>query len=369
MAYVPPPGTWERLAPERAGFDPRRLAEAVAFAQAHESPWPRSLYLEDGRYAGTASLDEGPPDDEVLGEVRPRGGPAGLILRGGRIVAEWGDVARPDMTFSIAKSYLAVLAGLALEGGLIGSVDEPVRTRVPDLFEAPQNRAITWRHLLQQTSEWEGTLFGKADRIDRNRHAGPGVGAKPKGSHRDLGPPGTFWEYNDVRVNLLALALLHAFRRPLPEVLREAVMDPIGATGWEWRGYRNSWVEIDGRPLESVSGGAHWGGGMFIPTESHARFGLLVQRRGLWGDRRLLPEAWLEALREPCPLNPVYGFLWWVNTERRLYPSAPPGSVFAIGLGTNLIWLDEDLDLVVVARWLARDHVDGFLAAVLRSLA
>ena len=95
--------------------------------------------------------------------------------------------------------------------------------------------------------------------------------------------PGTFYEYNDVRVNLLALAALHVWRRPLPQVLRELVMDPIGASNtWRWNGYENSWVTIDGLRMQSVSGGGHWGGGMFISSRDHARFGLLFLRGGTW---------------------------------------------------------------------------------------
>jgi CubicO group peptidase (beta-lactamase class C family) len=370
-SYFPPPGDgWERIGPARAGFDEGRLAQAVAFAEAHESPWPRSMYVDEGRYIGGVDLQEEPPFDEVLGEVRPRGGPAGLILRGGRIAAEWGDTARADMTFSIAKSYLAVLAGIAVARGLIRSVDDPVRGYALDQsFEAPQNRTITWRHLLQQTSEWEGTLWDKPDLADRNRHVGPGAAARKKGTHRDLQPPGAFWEYNDVRVNLLSFALMQVFRRPLPEVLREAVMDPIGASStWAWRGYRNSRFEIDGRMMESVSGGAHWGGGLFISTRDHARFGYLVHRRGRWGELRLVPECWIAALRTPCPIKPIYGFMWWLNTGRQMYPSAPESSIFCLGMGTNLIWLDDALDLVVIARWIARDHVDGLIGKIMGSL-
>jgi CubicO group peptidase (beta-lactamase class C family) len=370
-AYFPPRGDWARVDPKDAGFDPGRLAEGAGFAEANESPWPRTMYLADGRYIGTADMGEAPPWDAVLGEVRPRGGAGGLVIRGGRIAAEWGDTNRRDMTFSIAKSYLAVLAGIALERGLIRSIDDPVRDySLDDGFTSAQNRDITWRHLLQQTSEWEGTLFDKPDAVDRNRHVGPGTGAKPKGSHRDLQRPGTYWEYNDVRVNRLALSLLHVFRRPLPEVLRETIMDPIGASPeWEWRGYRNSTVEIDGRPMESVSGGAHWGGGMFISARDHARLGLLIQRRGEWAGRRLLTEAWVEALTTPCAINPIYGLLWWLNTDRAYYAAAPATSVFAVGMGTNLIWIDPALDLVVVARWVAKDRVGDLIASVMRALA
>ena len=200
------------------------------------------------------------------GPIRPRGAPNGLILRGGSEVARWGDTRQVDFTFSVAKSYLSLLAGIAVADGLIADLDEPVGRTVDDGgFAGPHNGAITWRHLLQQTSEWEGTLFGKSDIIDRNRNLAV-EGKARKGDARPLRPPGSFWEYNDVRVNRLALALLRRFRRPLPEVFAERIMQPIGASGdWSWHGYRTSMVEIDGRTICSVPGGSHWGGGVDDP--------------------------------------------------------------------------------------------------------
>ena len=203
------------------------------------------------------------------------------------MVAHWGDTRQVDFTFSVAKSYLSLLAGIAVADGLIAELDEPVGRTVDDGgFDGPHNGAITWRHLLQQTSEWEGTLFGKSDIVDRNRNLAV-EGKGRKGDARPLRPPGTFWEYNDVRVNRLALALLRRFRRPLPEVFAERIMRPIGASSdWSWHGYRTSMVEIDGRMIESVSGGSHWGGGIAIHAEDQARIGLLMLRRGAWEGRQ-----------------------------------------------------------------------------------
>ena len=125
-AYVPDAAAWADVSPAEVRLDPAKLEAAVDFALASDSPWPASLYYPDGRYVGNVEWDEKGPWTEIVGPVIPRGGPAGLILEGGRIAAEWGDTARADMTFSVAKSYLAVLAGLAVADGLIGSVDEPV---------------------------------------------------------------------------------------------------------------------------------------------------------------------------------------------------------------------------------------------------
>lgn len=367
MPYFPGPhGTeWEQAEPEWLGLDSRRLGEAVAFAAERETPWPRDLHalIAGGWF-------EPPPWNEIIGEVRPRGAPCGLVLRHGKIAAEWGDTSRPDMTFSVAKSYLGILAGIACDRGLIGDIDEPVGRTVRDGgFDPPRHHRITWRHLLQQTSEWEGELWGKPDLIDRNRDLAAEGQGRDKGKPRRLQEPGTFWEYNDVRINRLSLALLRRFGESLPSVFKRAVMDPIGASeGWEWHGYRNSVVEIGGQGIASVSGGGHWGGGVFISARDQARVGLLMLRRGMWQDRRLLSERWIELSTTPCPLNPRYGLLWWLNTGRQRFPSASPESYAAVGAGGNLTWIDPSTDLVVILRWTDPAAADGALARVLAAL-
>jgi CubicO group peptidase (beta-lactamase class C family) len=367
MRYFPgPDGTeWRRLGANEAELDAAMLTEAAALAEARETPWSRDIaaVLDGGFF-------EKPPHNEVLGPVRPRGGPAGLVLRGGAIVAEWGDTTRPDMTFSVAKSYLSLIAGLAADRGLIPDLDEPVAKRVGDPAFAGQRHArITWRHLLQQTSEWEGSLFGKADLIDRNRDLSVEGRGSMKGTWREMREPGTFWEYNDVRVNVLAYALLHVWRRPLPEVFREQIMGPIGASkDWEWHGYRTSEVEIDEQRMVSVSGGGHWGGGVFISARDQARIGLLMLNRGEWAGRRILSEAWVRLSAQPAALNPLYGLMWWLNTNGGRYRAASASSYFAVGAGGNLTWIDPENDLVAVLRWTDPAAMGDFVAKVTAAL-
>ncbi|NNF26416.1 MAG: hypothetical protein HKN73_04225, partial [Gemmatimonadetes bacterium] len=176
--YVPPPGpAWATAAPEDVGMSSALLTEAVDYAESHETAMPVDLrqYLTD-RFAGLEH-------QELVGPIRPRGRPNGLLLRHGYIVAEWGDTERVDMTFSVTKSYLATVAGVAWARGLLGDLDDPVGNRVRDGgYDSLQNAPITWRQTFQQTSEWEGTLFGKPDQADRR-----------EGVDRTLEAPGTFW--------------------------------------------------------------------------------------------------------------------------------------------------------------------------------
>ena len=323
-----------------------------------------------GRYIGVA--DEPEALDDVLGPVLPRGGPNGLIVREGYIAAEWGDTSRVDMTFSVAKSYLAVLAGHALGRGLIDDLDAPVRNAGDgEGFQTPQNRDITWRHLLQQTSEWQGTLWNKPDSIDHHRDVGKSeLGFAQKGQPRALGRPGTVWEYNDVRVNRLSLSLLKLFRRPLEAVLRQDVMDCVGGSkDWQWQPYRNSFVDVDGVLMPSVPGGSHWGGGLWMSSRDHARFGLLIHRDGRWQGRELISRGWIQEMRRPCPINPQYGLLWWLNTEGASFPGAPASCYAARGAGSNVIFIDPEHDLVVVVRWIDKGAVGPFLRLVLDSIA
>ncbi len=369
MSYHPGPDEWEARLPAQLGLHADGLRAAMDYHLAHESAWPRDFFTESGRYIGVAGEPEAPGD--VLGPVRSRGGPNGLVVRGGYIAAEWGDTRRPDMTFSVAKSYLAALAGVAVARGLIKSIDDRAGEYALDAgFAAPQNGGITWRHFLNQTSEWQGTLWDKPDSIDHNRDVGKSeFGGVVKGQPRLLRPPGTLWEYNDVRVNRLALSLLQVFRQPLPEVLKGALMDPIGASSdWEWRPYRNSWAAIDGVRMPSVPGGSHWGGGLWMGSRDHARFGLLIHRGGRWQGKEVLPAAWIRAMRAPCAINPEYGLLWWLNTGRRQFPSASESSYAAYGAGSNVIFIDPEHDLVAVVRWIDKASLDGFVKLLVDSV-
>ncbi|HEU0012727.1 MAG TPA: serine hydrolase [Longimicrobium sp.] len=380
-AYYPDRGdAWERRAARQVGMDSARVAEAVAFAVASESRAPRDLELAHYQTFGRE------PFGEAVGPFAERGDPTGIILRNGYIVAEWGDPHRVDMTFSVTKSFLSTTVGLAVDRGLIRSVNDPVDPYVGPVFVLPEGgarhdagmgagralrlfdtereRRITWDHLLRQTSDWEGTLWRKPDWADRPAEN------RAEWLTRARAEPGAAYEYNDVRVNLLALAATSVWRRPLPQVLREEVMDPIGASPtWRWVGYEDAWVLVDGQAVQSVSGGGHWGGGMFISALDMARFGYLTLRRGRWRDRQVLSEAWVRMALTPTGPQPDYGFMnWFLNTDRKLLPSAPASAFVHLGNGTNAIYVDPEHDLVIVARWIERAALDGLVQRVIASI-
>ena len=231
-------------------------------------------------------------------------------------------------------------------------------------FEGQHNSKITWKHLLTQSSDWSGCLFDLCDWADRP----PKEGTIDDWKNRQLLEPGTHYEYNDTRVNLLAYSLLQVWRKPLPVVLREKIMDPINAsTTWRWYGYDNSFVNMDGVMVQSVSGGGHFGGGLFINTLDQARFGLLFLRKGKWKGQQLISEKWVDEAHQPSEPNKSYGYLWWTNKENNLQGSSSD-IYYANGFGGNYIVVDNENDLVVVTRWLEPNKLGEFLKLVNKSI-
>jgi CubicO group peptidase (beta-lactamase class C family) len=337
-----PDKDWVRKSPRELGMNPQLLDSAVRLAQRSEGD------METDLRRSILKAYEREPGYEILGPTRDRGKAAGLVIRKGYIVASWGDIERVDMTFSVTKSYLSTVAGLAYDQGLIRSEKDRVQRYVWDgYFDSPHNQKITWEHLLNQSSDWSGVLFGQHDWADRP----PKEGSVDDWQRRPLHEPGTHYKYNDVRVNLLAYSLLQVFRKPLPMVLKEYIQDPIGASStWRWYGYRTSWVNVDGIQMQSVSGGGHFGGGLFISAIDQARYGLLYLRKGKWKDRQLLSEKWIDLSLASSPANKSYGYLWWNNSEQSI-KGAPSNLYYAAGFGGNYIVVDYKNDLVVVTRW------------------
>ncbi|MFO1273589.1 MAG: serine hydrolase [Rubrivivax sp.] len=351
---------------------PPRFADAIAFALDHEINWPRDPAAAPGPGQlpfGVHHADP-PPWDRAFGPLHARGGVSGVVWQHGRELAAWGDPERADLTFSVAKTYLALLAGVAVAEGRIRDLDARVGERLPGIgFDGEHNRPITWRQLLQQTSEWEGTLFGISDQADRWRQVAhdPRPAGGPKGGARPLQAPGSYWEYNDVRINQLSLALLHLFGRPLPEVLREKLMQPVGATSaWRWEGYDEAWVTLPGGlKVQSVPGGSHWGGGVSIGARDQARLGQLV----LEGGRGIVDAGFLRAMREPCAIAPFYGLLVWLHRDGKAFPGASREAFFMVGAGGHYTWVEPAHDAVVVVRWLHGDAAAGFLQRMGAALA
>ncbi|MBS9524613.1 serine hydrolase [Litoribacter alkaliphilus] len=381
--YFPEKNRWETKTPEQAGMSKELLQKAIQFAEDHASKADKNLKM--AHYQSAFGRE---PFGFPIGPMKERGEASGLIIKNGYLIAEWGQPERVDLTFSVAKSMVSATVGLAFDQGLIESEHDlvhpymapiipysPIHLQrnkadhleeedVIELFQTEHNQKITWDHLLRQTSDWEGTLWGKPDWADR-----PSKDSE-NWLDRERDEPGSVYKYNDTRVNVLALASMNIWRKALPVVLKDHLMDKIGASPtWRWTGYENSFVILDGHIVQAVSGGSHWGGGMFINAFDQARFGLLTLNKGAWNGEQVLSKEWIEKSLTPTPAQPTYGYMnYFLNTDKQLLPDAPETAFYHLGAGVNMIYVDRENDLVVVARWLENSQMNEFIKRVLESL-
>lgn len=360
--YFPPAnGVWETRSAGEFSINETLLSQAIEFAKNNEYSGSKDL-----RVAILKGFER-EPYHQILGPTKKRGGPAGMILKKGYLIASWGATQRVDMTFSVTKSYLSTVAGLAVDRGLFQPQDRVAEWIWDTTFDGAHNQQIRWEHLLNQSSDWSGTLWGGHDWADRP----PREGSIDDWKNRTYHTPGTRYEYNDVRVNLLAYSLLQVWRKPLPQILKQYIMDPIGASPtWRWFGYKNSWVEVDGHRVQSVSGGGHSGGGLFIHTEDHARFGLLFQNQGNWNGQQLISKEWIKNATQSSPAQVNYGYMWWLNKKgtNRYWDGVPENVYYASGFGGNFIIIVPDKEIVIVVRWLEPSQIGSFVKNVLDAL-
>ncbi|MGZ8753010.1 MAG: serine hydrolase domain-containing protein [Acidimicrobiia bacterium] len=298
-AYVPPPGAWAKVRPSAVGWDHTELQEAFDYAGEHTS------------FAMTMVL-------------------------GGKLLAEhsWrlGLGFARDIA-SVQKSVVALLVGNLQAAGKL-RIHEPVTTYLgPGWSKATpkQEAPITVRHLLTMTSGLSSGLAFEA-------------------------VPGSRWVYNTNAYQQLVPLVETVGGATIDAVTRTELFDPIGVSvASQWRDRR-----IDG-PLGIDPNGRRIQG-LVMTTSDMARVGLLVQRRGRWGSKRVLADpTYLDAaLDSSQELNPSYGYLWWLNgkaahvlpgppTRRRgeLVPTAPDDLVAALGAGDQKIYVSRSLDLVV----------------------
>ena len=379
--YFPSQDKWEIKSPVTFNLDTNKINQAIAFSKDNETKYPKNLRLSQSMQYGRA------PFSDPIGPMESRGEVSGIIIYKGYIIASWGNPNAVESVNSITKSMVATVVGLAVDNGLIKNILDPVYTYLPPIeivngegvtayqnplakksfiypFETEHNRKINWDHLLRQTSDWEGVLWGKPDWADRPSNN------PEEWTTRKRFEPGTVFKYNDTRVNALALATTAVLRKPLPEVLREQIMNPIGASNtWAWTGYHNAWIVLDGKMIQSVSGGGHFGGGLFMNTYDMARFGLLTLRKGNWNGKQLISEEWIKKSLTPTTASLDYGFMnFYLNTDKKYFPSAPEKSFVHKGNGLNAIYVDPDNDMVVVVRWIEEKQLDGFLKIILSAL-
>jgi CubicO group peptidase (beta-lactamase class C family) len=265
-----------------------------------------------------------------------------LVVHDDRLVHEryFDDATRASLqtSFSVAKSFVSTLVGIAIDAGLVGSVDDPVTEYLPELASRdPKFRQITLRHLLTMSSGIRYREGGFPWPFGDDTYTYYGVDLREIALNRARidGPPGHGWQYNDYNTLLLGLVLERVTETSVSDFMARRLWRPLGAEAdatWsldsERSGFEKLESGINARPVD------------------YARFGLLFLHNGEWNGRRIVSAKWVRAATGADPAtDPAsyhgYRYFWWLDVER-------PGRFYALGKYGQYVYVAPDTDTVVV---------------------
>jgi CubicO group peptidase (beta-lactamase class C family) len=274
-----------------------------------------------------------------------------VVVRHDAIAAEWYAPGRgPDSwgaSWSMAKSFTSALIGIAIEDGLIPSVDEPLATYYPHWAGTPRD-AITLRHVLHQASglHWNEEYDPDAGPIEESEIIQLVLFQPDELAYvSDLqyeSEPGTVFNYSSGNTLLLSGVIEQATGMSVAEYAQQELFGPIGIDQVEW------WQDAAGHTLTYCC--------LDMPSRDFARMGLLFLNDGMWGDEPVVPAQWVVDSTTPSPAFDGYGYQWWL--EGNMNDRLPDDTYAAEGHDGQFIYVIPSLDLVVVRNGIY-DKFDG----------
>ncbi|GAA4288350.1 serine hydrolase [Georgenia daeguensis] len=332
---------WARLSLDRSS-----VARALVWLESDTGDWRRfdsravaageeTLELRDAPDAAILGSDVGGRSLEDL--LEDTGSTAFVVLRDEDVLVEEyldGSSAEATQTsFSVAKSFLSTLLGVAIDRGEIRSLDDPVTTYVPELADRDERFSeVTLRHLVSMSSGLRYEERGMPWSDDATTYYAPDLRAVAL-SAEVAGPPGERFHYNNYNPLLTGTVLERATGMPVAEYMAEVLWEPMGA------GADASW-SID----SPQSGFEKMESGVNARAMDYARFGYLVAHEGAVDGREVVPAAWLQqATAEDTTTDPAaqYQYGWWVDVERE-------GRFYAWGNHGQYVYVDPATDVVIV---------------------
>jgi CubicO group peptidase (beta-lactamase class C family) len=239
---------------------------------------------------------------------------------------------------SASKSLASLAVGIAIDRGLIPSVNEPILSFFPELSDlrSPEKDRIQLLHALTMSMglKWaEATPATGDDDNDEARMHRASDQCRYVLGLPVTAPAGQEFFYNTGALALVSAIIHKATGRPLDEFARTTLFEPMGITGVEWI---------------RVRGDTDAGGGLRLRPRDMAKIGQLVLSGGRWNDRQLVPKSWIETSTAPklkATDNQSYGYLWWLGHSR--FNKREVQWIGALGRGGQYIRIVPELDLVV----------------------
>ena len=239
-------------------------------------------------------------------------------------------------SFSVAKSFLSTLIGIAIDEGAIGGVQDRVTDYVPELTERDARfERITLRHLLTMSS---GLRYEEQDAPlpwgdDVSTYYGTDLRAVALDETEIMEEPGVHWLYNNYNPLLLGLVLERATGMPVSDYMATRLWQPLGAEA-------DATWSLD----SSVSGFEKLESGVNATPIDYARFGELMLHRGEWDGDQIVSEDWVrEATAADAGADPTgyYGYFWWIDREH-------PERFYALGNFGQYVYVAPDVSTVIV---------------------
>ena len=239
---------------------------------------------------------------------------------------------------SVTKGITSLAVGIALDRGLIRSINEPIFSFFPELSDlrTPEKDRIQLVHALTMSMglKWVEAIPSNEDDNDEVRMHTASDPCRYVLSLAATAPAGREYFYNTGALTLVSAIIRKATERPLDEFAREPLFEPLGITGVEW---------------SRVKGDTDAGGGLRLLPRDMAKIGQLVLAGGRWNDRQIVPKDWIETSTAPkfkATENQSCGYLWWLG--RSLLNGREVHWVGAFGRGGQSIRIVPEFDLVVV---------------------
>ncbi|MFN8201451.1 MAG: serine hydrolase [Solirubrobacteraceae bacterium] len=263
-----------------------------------------------------------------------------VVVHRDRVVFERYDGGSSERTretsFSVAKSFVSTLVGIAIDHHVIGSVDDPLTDYVPELAHRDQRfRQITLRDLLTMRSGLRYEESSGPWPWGDDTYTYYGVDLRKEALERTKieEPPGQRWRYNNYNPLLLGLVLERATGMPVSQYMADTLWQPLGAVSdatWS--------LDSKGSGFEKLESGVN------ATARDYARFGLLFLHRGRWNEHQIVARDWVRTATAPQTTtdypNP-YGYLWWIDGRR-------PGRFYAFGNYGQYIYIDPIASIVIV---------------------
>ena len=244
----------------------------------------------------------------------------------------------PHDVRSISKSVVSLLFGIALDRGLITSIDDPVHIYFPDyaVLRTPEKDHILLRHLLTMRSglEWNENRSYDDPRNSEIMMTGSTDPYRFVLKQPVRAEAGKVWNYSGGSTQLLAGVLQRKTGKSLAEFANEALFEPLGITKFEWT-------------KMPTNGEAAAASGLRLRPRDMAKIGELVLRKGIWNGHRVVSERWIEqSTRVASDDGPLYGYQWWIGNAS--VGKRAISWIAGIGLGGQRIYIAPTYDVVVV---------------------